>query len=340
MRFLDLSKILCSLLVILAGCSPFQKGQPEVAVEEIVHNEVGVSLEPMKASLIPLQVDQSVESSVGISLRTIVQRFSRTTIPKEARYYFISGEKIRENLRKKLGVQFSRLTELYESAISNQRPMELVPELGMVYQFAVTLDQESDLKDEWVSFPLKDALSGRELILKKESTVLSMFWGNPRLSIPMEGSDTPTIIADLTEPSDRLRLFRLGEESWVGFHEESGSNLFLVQMARGEFKIHPLSSSIPKVSSASRVVSVRATLAHLKVLGMVPTSANSILFFFIDSDRVMKRIFLMDGQFVFRDLSSNCLKLAQSGLLPLSEMVCTARPSVEPVGPIKAQLFQ
>jgi hypothetical protein len=143
------------------------------------------------------------------------------------------------------------------------------------------------------------------LIAVRGSVVSDVWTGQPRLS-------------DLIQPfegTENVVMYQQGERSYLGYTNFPGGKLFSLTMTDDQFKLSDLSTSLPIQPDVKSVFSVRMDSFLASVMGG-PKMLNSILFIYPDSEATVKKVYVLDRGYVFRDHSSRCQALENSGFLP------------------------
>jgi hypothetical protein len=174
---------------------------------------------------------------------------------------------------------------------------------------------------EFVCFKLSEAFEGLGVILRLNGDQIDFWSGVPRLERKAKDQgpllqERMELVVDLFELNADAPLYQVGLNSYFGIQRVSSGNLFLLVMNDDRFKLTSSVSNLPTVVGTAKVLPQKLASQTAKVIGL-PFSENSFLIYFTDETLKVLKVFHMDRNYVFKDVSSMCAKINQSGMLPL-----------------------
>lgn len=284
------------LCLLVQGCLSVGSSAPSISVEEVkllgsdvgrVLRRDGVELDDISAVPLPIRLSNSdFSGSEGLN------------------YHHVTNKMILDGLKSKLGTNFLKLQQKHEECKSQKLPYSQYPELGLEYKLRPIVEGASS--DEFISFKLSEAFDGVAVIVEVHGKVVTDAWsGIPKIDGVM----------DLFESPDTLVLYRFGTSGFYGFNNVPGGKVFSLSIKDDRFKLAYLSSSLPFLADVGEILSVRIDTRLASVLGG-PQTMNATLFIYPDSVGKVKKVYVMDKNFIFRDFSSRCLAMEGSKFLP------------------------
>jgi len=194
------------------------------------------------------------------------------------RYFHVTNKMILDVLKSKLGTNYLKFLQKFEECKNQKIPISQFPELGLEYKLRPVVEGASS--DAFISFKLSEAFDGAAAIVEV-----------------------------------RGKVYKFGASGFYGFKNVPGGNVFSLSISDDRFRLGYLSSSLPFQSEVSEVFSVRIDTRLASVLGG-PQTMNATLFIYPDSLGRVKKVYVMDKNFIFRDFSSRCLAMESSKFLP------------------------
>jgi hypothetical protein len=292
------------VVLIMSACTPIKTTIKSVNVEETVLNDAGVVLDDIEAVTYTTPVDENVYSTrvVSYSEEFLVQSRSVAyaqpveVLQKPAQYFVVSNKSLLDSLKVKLGVSFYKNQDTYQSAITNQKPLDNFPELGVEYKFKAKVN--STLTED-ISFKLSDVYAGFGVLIQVRGESVSDYSG----------------IGKVLFESPTLSVFKIGSSSLFAVNLESGGKLYGISLSTKKFKLSPLAVSLPTVARTVKVVGQRVSPGLVSKLG-TSVVLNGTLFYYVDSKSMVSHIYFMNSNFVMKDIVSQCATISGAGLLP------------------------
>lgn len=301
---MHVKSFLIPIVFVMSACTPNQTTIQSVNVEETELNDVGVVLDEIEAVTYTSTVDENiystrVDSVANESLpqsRVVAFAQPSETPQKSALYFIVSNKDLLDSLKLKLGASFYKKLDIYQSAVSNQKPIDQFPELGVIYKFKAKVNSTHT---EDICFKLSDAFAGFGVIIQMRENLVNDYSGVGKMLF-----ETPN-----------LSIFKIGSSSHFAVKLESGGKFYGLSLSSKTFKLSPLSVSLPVVSRTVKVVGQRVSPALVSKMGASVT-LNGALFYYVDSKSSISHIYFMNSNFVIKDIVSHCPSLASSGMLP------------------------
>ncbi len=296
--------IILSMMVIgLVGCRLFSDGKPSVVVEEVsLIQKEGIELETVSAT----------HSAFFISEPQVI---GRTIASKSVsdRFHIVPNKAILDALKSKLGTNFLSLQEKFESVRENDGDFSRYPELGVEYKFIPSIEG-LEIR-EAVCFKLREAFEGLGVLIAVKGDQIHLWAGNPRLFRSVNGAESELVV-DLFDSKIGVPVYRVAMNSFFGFQKSPGGSVFLLAMNEDRFQLKSVVST-PSVVNAVTIYPDRMNASLAKLIG-APSTADGFLVYYTDAHQEVVKIFHMDRNFIFRDVSNSCGKLWQNDLLPAS----------------------